>query len=65
MKVALSEGAKMPTRAHPWDGGLDLYAMDFRACCQSWNWLRALTVLTEEAVVSDLSGGDLIAKPDY
>lgn len=30
MKIKLDEGAKMPTRAHPWDGGLDLYARDFR-----------------------------------
>lgn len=26
MKIMLDEGAKMPTRAHPYDGGLDLYA---------------------------------------
>lgn len=26
MKVMLDEGAKMPTRAHPWDAGLDLYS---------------------------------------
>jgi dUTP pyrophosphatase len=26
MKIMLDKGAKMPTRAHPWDGGLDLYA---------------------------------------
>ncbi len=25
MKIMLDEGAKMPTRAHPYDGGLDLY----------------------------------------
>lgn len=25
MKVILDPGAKMPTRAHPWDAGLDLY----------------------------------------
>ena len=25
MKIVLDEGAKMPTRAHPWDAGLDLY----------------------------------------
>jgi dUTP pyrophosphatase len=28
MKIMLDEGAKMPTRAHPWDAGLDLYAME-------------------------------------
>ena len=27
MKIVLDEGAKMPTRAHEWDAGLDLYAM--------------------------------------
>lgn len=27
MKIVLDKGAKMPTRAHTWDGGLDLYAM--------------------------------------
>ncbi len=26
MKIMLDEGAIMPTRAHPWDAGLDLYA---------------------------------------
>lgn len=26
MKITLDPGAKMPTRAHPWDAGLDLYA---------------------------------------
>ena len=31
MKIMLDEGAKMPTRAHPWDAGLDLYApKDYR-----------------------------------
>lgn len=28
MKIILDEGAKMPTRAHPWDAGLDLYARE-------------------------------------
>lgn len=27
MKIVLDPGAKMPTRAHEWDAGLDLYAM--------------------------------------
>ena len=26
MKIMLNKGAKMPTIAHPWDAGLDLYA---------------------------------------
>lgn len=26
MKIMLDKGAKMPTRAHPWDAGLDLFA---------------------------------------
>lgn len=26
MKIMLDNGARMPTRAHPWDAGLDLYA---------------------------------------
>ena len=28
MKIMLDEGAKMPTRAHEWDGGLDIYSRD-------------------------------------
>lgn len=28
MKIVLDEGAKMPTRAHPTDAGLDLYARE-------------------------------------
>ena len=28
MKIVLEEGAKMPTRAHAYDAGLDLYAKD-------------------------------------
>ena len=34
MKIMLDEGAKMPTRAHEWDAGLDLYAMEGgNICC--------------------------------
>ena len=37
MKVVLDKGAKRPTRAHPWDAGLDLYAMEdgYIRCNQS------------------------------
>ena len=28
MKIMLDKGAKMPTRAHPYDAGLDLYALE-------------------------------------
>ena len=28
MKIKIDPGAKMPTRAHPWDAGLDLYAKE-------------------------------------
>ena len=31
MKIMLDEGAKMPTRAHEFDAGLDLYAPKFTA----------------------------------
>lgn len=30
MKIMLDDGAKMPTRAHPFDAGLDLYAQEDR-----------------------------------
>ena len=33
MKIMLDKGAKMPTRAHPWDAGLDLYS---RESCTLW-----------------------------
>lgn len=28
LKIKLDEGAKMPTRAHEWDAGLDIYARE-------------------------------------
>ena len=28
MKIVLDKNAIMPTRAHPWDAGLDLYSME-------------------------------------
>ena len=28
MKIKLDNGAKMPTRAHQWDAGLDLYSRE-------------------------------------
>ena len=30
MKIMLDPGAKMPTRAHPWDAGLDMYSRNNR-----------------------------------
>lgn len=30
MKIKLDEGAVMPSRAHRWDAGLDLYSMETR-----------------------------------
>lgn len=33
MKIKLDEGAKMPTRAHDTDAGLDLYARDTQIVC--------------------------------
>ena len=37
MKIMLDEGAKLPTRAHPWDAGLDLYSTEdgYIRCNQS------------------------------
>lgn len=33
MKIMLDEGAILPTRVHPWDAGLDLYAPE-----KDWVW---------------------------
>ena len=30
MRIKLDEGSKVPYRAHPFDGGLDLHSRDFR-----------------------------------
>ena len=38
MKIMLDEGAKMPTRAHEWDAGLDLYAMEDAVIPGSNTW---------------------------
>ena len=38
MKIMLDEGAKMPTRAHPWDAGLDLYAPEDATVSNSYSW---------------------------
>ena len=38
MKIKLDEGAKMPTRAHPWDAGLDLYTPEEVIVPNSTDW---------------------------
>ena len=38
MKIMLDEGAKMPTRAHPLDAGLDLYARECRYIRANGRW---------------------------
>lgn len=35
IKVMLDPGAKMPTKAHEWDAGFDLYSMDDAMICQN------------------------------
>ena len=38
MKIMLDEGAILPTRAHPWDAGLDLYAPEDVVVMSSSSW---------------------------
>ena len=38
MKIMLDEGATLPTRAHEWDAGLDLYAMEDAVIPGSNTW---------------------------
>lgn len=33
MKIKLDQGARVPTRAHRWDAGLDLYAREGQMIC--------------------------------
>ena len=53
MKIMLDERAKMPTRAHPWDGGLDLYAMEdgYIRCNQSRTFDTGVHVQIPEGCV--------------
>lgn len=53
MKIMLDEGAKMPTRAHPWDAGLDLYAMEdgFVCCCSSRTFSTGAHIAIPEGMV--------------
>ena len=37
MKIVLDDGAQV-SRAHPWDGGLDLYSRDFRFIKSNGTW---------------------------
>ena len=53
MKIVLGNGAKMPTRAHPWDAGLDLYAMEdgYIRCNQSHTFDTGVHVEIPEGCV--------------
>ena len=53
MKIMLDEGAKMPTRAHPWDAGLDLYAMEdgYIRCNQSRTFSTGAHIAIPEGCV--------------
>lgn len=54
MKIMLDPGAKMPTRAHTWDAGLDLYAMEdgYIRCNQS----RTFDTGTHIAIPEGMAG---------
>lgn len=53
MKIMLDEGAVMPTRAHPWDAGLDLYAMEdgYISCNQSRTFSTGAHIAIHEGCV--------------
>lgn len=53
MKITLDEGAKMPTRAHEWDAGLDLYSMEdgYIRCNQSRTFDTGVHVAIPEGCV--------------
>ena len=53
MKIKLDEGAKMPIRAHPWDAGLDLYALEdgYIRCNQSRTFNTGVHVQIPEGCV--------------
>lgn len=53
MKIKLDEGAKMPTRQHKWDAGLDLYALEdgYIRCNQSHTFNTGVHVQIPEGCV--------------
>lgn len=53
MKIMLDKGAKMPTRAHTFDAGLDLYAMEdgYIRCNQSRTFDTGVHVQIPEGCV--------------
>lgn len=53
MKIKLDEGAKMPTRHHKWDAGLDLYALEdgYIRCNQSRTFNTGVHVQIPEGCV--------------
>ena len=53
MKIKLDEGAKMPTRQHKWDAGLDLYALEdgYIRCNQSRTFDTGVHIAIPEGYV--------------
>ena len=51
MKIKLDKGAIVPTRAHPWDAGLDLYAMEDGAVVYSTTFDTGVHVQIPEGFV--------------
>lgn len=62
MKIMLDEGAKMPTRAHEWDAGLDLYApKEYRVpsseTVHSWGDVEVGSVIIDTGVHMEIPEG--------
>ena len=62
MKIMLDKGAKMPTRAHPYDAGLDLYApQDYGVpaseTVHSWGDVEVGSVIIDTGVHMEIPEG--------